>query len=203
MAADPLNEHLVLGEEPPAESTPAAVPRQVHHRHHHQVQQQPEQCYQPGTHARRGRDGDGSHSMSLAQITVNPAAPSGHHGGFDQRLRTSYHPAPPASSGLRFNVVQQHHGKHSTSELVPVAEDEKGPTAADHSNGVNNNNNGRQARSAPGYGYGDQHRGGTGAGVPHSVGRKQGADNIAGSMATIKSVDIGECGKKWVSVSPL
>ena len=145
--------------------------------------------------------------MSLAaQITVNPAAATAaattapvatHWQG--HRVRTSYHPAPsaapqppPATSGLRFNVVQQHHGKHNTSELVPVTEDERAPPPTDRNNGVGVNNNGRQA------GYGGSHRGGMG--LPHSEGRKQ---DVAGSMGAIKSVDIGECGKKWVPPSPL
>ena len=216
MAADPLSEHLVLSEEPPAQSSPAAAPRQVHLQHH-QVQQ-PEQCYppppslpsvppaaaRPGTQARRGRDGDGgSHrrsKTSLAQITVNPASAAasvvtqGHHGGYDHLLRPSCHPAsssaprpPPTSSGLRFNVLQQHHGRQNTSELVPAVtqDDEEGPTTTtDHNNGVNNNN-GRQVRprSVPGYGGGDR----GGSGLPHSVGS---------SVGRKQDLDIGECGKK-------
>ena len=225
MAADPLNEQLVLSEEPPAESSPAAAPSRVHRRHL-QVQQQEQYDQQPppppplpavppagrpGAQVSRGRDGDGSHhcpKMSLAaQITVNPAtaaattAPVATHWQ-GHRVRTSYHPAPsaapqppPATSGLRFNVVQQHHGKHNTSELVPVTEDERAPPPTDRNNGVGvNNNNGRQA----GYAGGGSHRGGMG--LPHSEGRKQ---DVAGSMGAIKSVDIGECGKKWVPPSPL
>ena len=226
MAADRLNEHLVLSEEPPAESSPAAVPRHVHRL---QVQQ-PEQCHRPPLTADspaalerttlqvgRGRDGAGTYH---AQITVNPAAaalsPSsaaaaghwqagsrsgggGGGGGSDHRQRTSHHlQRGSASSGLRFNVVQQHHGRHNTSELVPVSEDDRGPpplpTKTFNGTGaVNNNSNGRQA----GHDGGDgnvPHRGG--AGLHHFTGRQQEvADPIAGSMATVKSVDVGECGK--------
>ena len=220
MAADRLNEHLVLSEELPAESSPAAVPR---HAHRLQVQQ-PEQCHRPPLTADspaalerttlqvgRGRDGAGTYH---AQITVNPAAaalsPSsaaGHWqagsrsggGSSDHRQRTSHHlQRNSASSGLRFNVVQQHHGRHNTSELVPVSEDDRGPPPLltktyNGTGGVNNNSNGRQA----GHDRGDDngpHRGG--AGLHHYTGRQQeAADPIAGSMATIKSVDVGECGK--------
>ena len=214
MAADPLNEHLVLSEEPPAESSPAAVPRQVRHR-----EVQPFEQYHPpppaaapregreGTQASHERDAaDGSQpypKTSVAQITVNPAAAKTHWqghrgggGGLDARLRT------PAAPGLRFNVLQQHHGKHITAELVPVTEDERAPppAAAEHSNGgaggVNNNSSGRQVGYGGGGG-GGPHRGG-GVGLPHSAGRKQGADSVAGPKAANKSVDIGECGGKMI-----
>ena len=246
MAADPLSEHLVLSEEPPAESTPAMSTRQAHHyrqapRHEQLQQPQPPPTFHPGTQASSpesivehdfipqdeiSRLTDGatykttvlkSAAASPAQITVNPAAsaslPQGYHGGTDHRLRTAYHhaestasrfhpstaAAATATAGLRFNVVQQQHGKHITSELVPVTEDAAAAATAarytTRTGAVNNNsnNNGLQVLlpNAPGGGDGGGDRGvGPHSTASSSIGRKQLLEDTRAAAA--KSVDIGE-----------
>ena len=242
MAADPLSEHLVLSEEPPAESTPAMSTRQAHHyrqapRHEQLQQPQPPPTFHPGTQASSpesivehdfipqdeiSRLTDGatykttvlkSAAASPAQITVNPAAsaslPQGYHGRTDHRLRTAYHhaestasrfhpstAAAAATAGLRFNVVQQQHGKHITSELVPVTEDAAAAATAarytTRTGAVNNssNSNGHQVLLPNAPGGGDRGVG------PHptassSIGRKQLLEDTRAAAAA-KSVDIGE-----------
>ena len=151
---------------------------------------------------------------------MNPAASAsptqGYHDGTDHRLRTSYHSewtagrfpsaaaAAGATTGLRFNVVQQQHGRHVTSELVPVTEDAAAVAARYTTRtGAVNNNNGHQVPlpNAPGGGGG----GGRGTG-PHSVapsiGRKQLLEDSRATAAAAKSVDIGECVRLFRSSPP-